>query len=173
MKRSSVSEAESNAKRYEKAAAKTREVIRVFPDYAGTVVWFQGPVPYEETGLSQRLIDDMEDWEAAYYASLDELHSFASKRAESIHVTRGLTIARALSDEIGDLLPIEADGIGGAKTRLLTPGFGTNPQARTSFATMLAEAKANDADIAATLRSGGRFEWVAYRPGDGQNSRTV
>ncbi len=157
-----VSRPESNARRFEKSAAATREAIRVFPDYADTVIWYRGPVPYEDTRLSEGLVADMEDWEANYHASLDESYSFESRRAESDHITRGLEIAMALSEEIGDILPVEADAIGGLKTRLLTPGMGTNPEARASFAEMRTEAKQEDARIAAMLRSGAKFDLRPY-----------
>ncbi|MCU1479853.1 MAG: hypothetical protein JWQ19_639 [Subtercola sp.] len=49
-------------------------VVRVFPDYAETVLWFApGPVSYEESHLTDTLVAEMIEWEAAYYASLTEL----------------------------------------------------------------------------------------------------
>lgn len=154
---------EADARRSEKAAAKVREAVRVFPDYANTVIWYaRGPVPYEETGLSLDLIGAMDEWETAYYASLDESYSFASPQAESDHVTRGLVIAKGLSEEIGDILPVEADAIGGGKTHLLTPGAGTNPEARASFAEMRADAEAEAARVAAMLRTGAKFDLRAH-----------
>ena len=163
MKSNGTPAAESRARRFEESAQASREAIRIFPDYAGSVIWYDmiGPVPYEETHLSTDLIADMEEWEANYYRSVSDHYSFKSKRAEREHITRGLEVARALSEEIGDVLPVEADEIGGGKTRFLTPGFGTNPEARASFAAMLAEAEAEDARVAAKLRSGARFD---YRP---------
>jgi hypothetical protein len=151
---------EAKARRFEKAAAKSREAVRVFPDYANSVIWYDmvGPVPYEETHLSAGLIDDMEAWEAKYYAILDESYEFASRQLESDHITQGLVIARALSEEIGDVLPVEADVLGGGKTHFLTPGAGTNTEARAAFLEMRTEAEEHDAGIAAMLRSGARFD---------------
>jgi len=34
-------------------------VVRLFPDYAGSVLWFPNPVPYEETLLDAHLITDL------------------------------------------------------------------------------------------------------------------
>jgi hypothetical protein len=106
----------------------------------------------------------MERWESEYYESLNSWSEFVSRPAESAHVARGLELARELSEEIGDILPVEADSVGGGKTRLLTPGSGTNHEARNCFARMLADAETEDALIAADLRSGARFEWRPYRP---------
>lgn len=161
MKKDGTPSAESRARRFEKAAKASRGAIRLFPDYAGSVIWYDmfGPVPYEDTHLSTALIADMEEWEARYYSSPTESDSFKSKRVEREHVTRGLKIGRALSEEIGDILPVEVDEIRGGKTRFLTPGAGTNPAARASFLAMRAQAEAEDASFAAALRQGARFEW--------------
>jgi len=157
--RGRASDPESNARRFEETAAATREVVRVFPGYADTVIWYQGPVPYAETGLSSRLIAEMEQWESRYYKSIGRSHELMSA-----HLARGLELARALSEEIGDILPVETDEAGGGTTRLLTPGPGTNPEARNFFTGMLADAEAEDARIAVDLRSGAQFEWRPYRP---------
>ncbi len=160
MKGDKLPAAESHARRFEEAAATSREAIRVFPDHADSVIWYDmvGPVPYKDTHLSAGLIADMEEWEAKYYPSLTESYSFKSRRAESDHITRGLEIGRALSEEIGDILPVETDAIEGGKTRFLTPGAGTNPAARASFQDMRTEAEEHDASIAAMLRAGAKFD---------------
>jgi hypothetical protein len=158
MKRDSLTAAEQNARRFEEAAERTRSAIRVFPDYADTVIWFRGPVPYELTALTPRLIRGLEEWESRYYESIDDSYEFVSGRAESAHITTGLELARRLSEEIGDVLPVEVDERGGGKAHFLTPGRGTNPDAQDAFARMLADAESEDARIAAQLRSGATFD---------------
>ena len=37
-------------------------VVRLFPDYAGSVIWFPGPVSYDETQLDSQLIADLQTW---------------------------------------------------------------------------------------------------------------
>jgi hypothetical protein len=53
-----------------------RSVLRVFPDYAGTVLWFvSDPVRYERAQLTPQLEADLNAWETRYYGGLTpELH---------------------------------------------------------------------------------------------------
>lgn len=44
--------------------------MRIYPDYAGTVLWFHEPIPYANSGLSAGLVARMKDWEESYYLSL-------------------------------------------------------------------------------------------------------
>lgn len=47
-----------------------RPTVRMFPDYADTVLWFEGPVDYDLTGLTPDLLHDLTAWEQSYYDSL-------------------------------------------------------------------------------------------------------
>src|SRR5699024_821144 len=47
--------------------------IRMFPDYADTVLWFgDGPVEYSDTGLTAALIDALQRWEQTFYESRND-----------------------------------------------------------------------------------------------------
>ena len=57
--------------------------MRMFPDYAGTVLWYGGgPVDYEEAHLPAGLVAYLEAWEASYYAGLDEAMEWRSRDLE-------------------------------------------------------------------------------------------
>lgn len=43
--------------------------VRVFPDYANSVIWFSDPFPYHESHLSKSLVTRLDRWEASYYSS--------------------------------------------------------------------------------------------------------
>ncbi|MGN6204491.1 hypothetical protein [Humibacter sp.] len=46
--------------------------VRVFPDYAGTIIWFtMGPFDYDSARIPQDLRVAMQEWEETYYAGLD------------------------------------------------------------------------------------------------------
>ncbi len=46
-------------------------VVRIFPDYATTVIWFFFPVDYDRAGLDSELITAMSAWERSYCEGLD------------------------------------------------------------------------------------------------------
>lgn len=82
-------------------------IVRVFPDYADTVIWFSEPMPYPETGLSDGLIAQLSSWEASYYANLDEDFQWLSLSALHQFSSEGLELARAVATEIGPEFEVE------------------------------------------------------------------
>jgi hypothetical protein len=104
------------------------DVVRVFPDHAGSVIWFSEPLPYRETRLTQDLVALLEDWEGQYYAALDpdlrwrpsvSLHDFSA---------RGLDLARAVSTELGPSFAVEYRSF---EDREALPGFAASIRPRT------------------------------------------
>jgi len=69
-------------------------VVRLFPDYAESVIWFDSPVSYEESRLDARLITDLQMWEASYYAGLTSGYSWRTAGLETRFRTEGARLAR-------------------------------------------------------------------------------
>ena len=82
-------------------------VVRLFPDYAGTVIWFIGPIAYGETRLDAGLVADLQAWEASYYAGLTSDYSWRSPDVEAHFNKLGAGLARRLADQIGDQFQVQ------------------------------------------------------------------
>lgn len=78
-----------------------RLIVRVFPDYAGTVLWSGGAVGYEEAHLSQELEDDLQAWESFYRSRLDPDRATHASQDEYDFAVTGRALAGRLSDELG------------------------------------------------------------------------
>ena len=76
-------------------------VVRLFPDYAGTVIWFIGPIAYGETRLDAGLVADLQAWEASYYAGLTSDYSWRSPDVEAHFNKLGAGLARRLPTRSG------------------------------------------------------------------------
>jgi hypothetical protein len=111
-------------------------IVRVFPDYASSVIWFSDPVRYDETRLSGSLIARLVEWEASYYSdltddlkwrSLDLMHQFSSE---------GLELARAVAHEIGPEFEVEYRSFENVRATALfrSEEPASNPPARDAFA---------------------------------------
>ena len=149
-----------------------RSVVRVFPDYADTVLWFApGPVSYEDAHLSPELTRDMQAWEEFFYANSDGLgtwHTFSAKTYDA----EGLRLCERLADEVGDVVGVEyrSDRKGVKKVLLRGVGHGTNSEARAAFEAMIQESERQDAYFAQLRAEGHTFRWVAYKPAEGDKS---
>jgi hypothetical protein len=129
------------------------DVVRVFPDHAGSVIWFSEPLPYADTRLTLNLVAQLEDWEAQYYAALDadlrwrpsvSLHDFSA---------RGLELARGVSGELGPRLEVEYRSFEDreAVARLRCEHPATNPAAEAAFLERADRARADWAEARARL----------------------
>ncbi|MFB2557046.1 hypothetical protein [Herbiconiux liangxiaofengii] len=128
------------------------DVVRVFPDYAGSVIWFSEPLPYPETRLMPDLIALLQDWEGQYYAALDDdLHWRASVSLQDFS-TRGLELARAVSVELDPRLAVEYRSFEDPKAiaRLRSEHPATNPAAEAAFLDRADRARAEWAETRAS-----------------------
>ncbi len=143
-----------------------RTVVRVFPDYAGTVLWFVGgPVDYADAKLSDSLAAAMQAWEESYYRSLDDDLKWRSPGTEEHHAAEGLRLARLLADELGDAFEVEVWAEGAKeKIRILGLHPGSNPAAVAAFRGWAAESEAEDERVRQLRDSGVTFGWTAYSP---------
>ncbi len=148
------------------AGAYLRTVVRVFPDYANTVLWFVGgPVDYADAKVTDSLAADMRAWEESYYESLNDAMAWRSLELEGRHAAEGLRLARLLADELGDAFEVEVWAEGAKeKVRILGQHPGSNPAAVAAFRGRAAESDAEDERIRQLRGSGATFGWTAYTP---------
>ena len=95
------------------APYKQSEVVRMFPDCAGTVLWYGGgPVGYEDAHLPAGLVADLQAWEASYEDGLDDEMEWRSRDLEKAHAVRGAELARRVAKALGSAFVIQGDGGG-------------------------------------------------------------
>lgn len=117
------------------ASARRPEIIRMFPDYADTVLWLDGPIDYGDTGLSTGLIVELQAWEQLFYDSLNRNYDFRSRGLEARFTREGIHLAELISTEIGSGHIIEYLGAQSLNHPVLfqCPGTAANPAAATCF----------------------------------------
>ncbi|GIT80627.1 hypothetical protein LLS1_22960 [Leifsonia sp. LS1] len=136
-------------------------VVRVFPDYADSVIWFSpGPVAYEDAHISPELARDLQTWEDRYYMILDDHHEVREEFSAAFDAD-GLSLAGRLSDELGDAFAVEYLSTGGDRTTLRRDHPGSNPVAVAAFARMAERTRADHDRIVEAQRNGVVFRWVA------------
>lgn len=142
-------------------------VVRLFPDYAESVIWFSGPVAYEQTRLDADLVADLRAWDASYYAGLTD-HEWSSPELAARHLRAGARLARRVADQIGDAFEVEHD-LGSTHRRVRAAGPACNPAAAAAFHEMAERARAEWAALREVVeharRSGETLAWSA-EPGD-------
>jgi hypothetical protein len=140
-------------------------VVRLFPDYAGSVIWFSTPVPYEETGLDPQLTDDLQAWDASYYAGLDSGYDWRTPKLEARFLAEGARLARRLADQIGDDFQVEHD-LGESRRRVRGAGPARNPEPAAAFHRLADAAREEWAQLRQAVdraaKDGHTLEWRAY-----------
>ncbi|WP_378148083.1 hypothetical protein ACFJGV_07725 [Cnuibacter sp. UC19_7] len=111
-------------------------IVRIYPDYADTVIWFSDPFPYEETGLTAELIERLSAWESTYYAAMTERFEWDARFSLHEFDHTGLDLAHAVADEIGPDFEVEYRSFEnhGAVATLRAEAPAANPSARDAFA---------------------------------------
>ncbi len=145
------------------ASARNPEIIRMFPDYADTVLWVDGPVDYADTGLSTELVEDLQAWEQSYYDGLNRDYDFRSRGLELKFILEGVRLAKLVSAEIGSGHLVEYLGAKSLNRPALVrcPGTASNPVAAKCFDDLV-EAKLQSAqDMREMLKDG---PYYAYAP---------
>ncbi|GAB3809015.1 hypothetical protein GCM10028798_36110 [Humibacter antri] len=80
--------------------------VRVFPDYAGTIIWFAiGPFDYDSAHIPQDLRVAMQEWEETYYAGLDSPN--ATPELVASYDSEGVHLAEQLSQVVGQEFAVE------------------------------------------------------------------
>ena len=142
------------------APYKRSDVVRMFPDYAGTVLWYGGgPVDYEDAHLPAGLVADLEAWEALYYAGLDEAMEWRSRDLERAYAAQGAELARRVAEALGSAFVIKGDG-----GKACSDGPPTSPEAAAAFTALADEEEAEYNERARMVAGGAELSWSAYPP---------
>jgi hypothetical protein len=141
-----------------------RPAVRVFPDYAGTVIWFIcGPIDYDDACLTSALVLDMQAWEQKYYANLTDEYVWREGFDAEEYIADGIQLAQRLANEIGDILSVEL--ITDMRTiTLFGEGNGTNPRARAAFLLMAEESLPEGPSLKLATRDGVEVtQWATWQ----------
>ncbi len=139
-------------------------VVRLFSDYADSVIWFSGPVAYEDTWLEHDLVADLRSWDATYYAGLTSDHEWRSPDAACRYHRAGARLARRVAEQIGDDFQVQYDQ-GDTHRRARAAGRARNEQAASAFHEMAEQARVEWARMREVVerakRNGETLYWSA------------
>jgi hypothetical protein len=129
------------------------DIVRVFPDYADSVIWFSDPMPYPETHLTVDLVTRLTDWETSYYSGLTDEFEWRSPDALHSFSAEGLELARAISEEIGSGFEVEYRSFenSDAVASLRSEHPAANPAAEAAFTARAERARADWSALRARL----------------------
>ena len=82
-------------------------VVRLFPDYAGSVLWFPHPVDYALTRLDGGLVTDLIRWEIDYYDGLDADCRWRTPAHATAFTADGVALALRLALQLGSGFDVE------------------------------------------------------------------
>ncbi|ASN39732.1 hypothetical protein [Paeniglutamicibacter terrestris] len=147
-------------------------VIRMFVDYADTVLWLDGPIDYADTALSVELVAALRAWERDFYASLNGDHEFRTAGLALVHSAEGQRLAQRVAREVGHGFVIDRQGENRpASIRLLRSDHpATNPEAARCFTALCAAAQKQVDELTAMAQKGGLY-FSAPRTGEEFPSR--
>lgn len=142
-------------------------VIRIFPDYAESVIWFAiGPVSYNDAKISSQLRSDMEAWEDFYYAAQTEDFRWRRPEGREWFNAEGRRLAERLAGEVGSRFEVEVRVYRNKKVRVNSKAEPTNPEAAEAFETIARELREFEERIERETRAGSNFRWFAYGPAE-------
>lgn len=140
--------------------------IRMFPDYAHTVLRVGTPILYRDTGLSNDLVAQLKEWEEFYYDSLDSGFSWVPESAARTFTGEGERLARMVAAEVGPQFDVEfssyEDGAETVHVRAEHPA--QNPAAETAFTRLFDEEDAERREAEERRRNNPGGNWIAYAP---------
>lgn len=145
----------------------TPTTVRMFPDYADTVLWLVFPVDYEDSGLSPELISQLDGWEQSYYEALDADFNWKSAEDARAFTQTGIDLAGQLANELGEEFVVEF-----ASYETAAPTYtvhsrrrADNKGASTAFSTIAAQLEAEQERVTQLVAEAGpNAEWTAYAP---------
>lgn len=143
------------------------KILRMFPDYADTVLWINDPIDYVHTGLSTALIEELNSWEQSFYDSLNRNYEFASRGLEEKHTRAGIALAQKVASEIGSDFIVEYDAAASLSepTHYQCPGTASNKHAAASFQKLFKDVRREEKRMAKIMKNGPLY---AYAPLSGQ-----
>jgi hypothetical protein len=142
-------------------------LIRIFPDYADSVIWFIiGPLSYDESGVSKTLRHDMEAWETHYYETMGSDYSWRSREDQDYHAAEGRRLAECLSVEVGRAFEVEYFDQRDRKLRVSSDRPAANEAAEAAFTRVGAWHRSLIERIEREAEAGASFGWFASYPHD-------
>lgn len=142
-------------------------MIRIFPDFADSVMWFIiGTVSYDESCISETLRHDLEAWESHYYEAMGSDLVWRSRDGEKHHAAEGRRLAGALSVEVGHAFEVEYFDEGDRKVRVRSGEPATNERAARAFDRIRAAHLELVARITREAEAGADFGWFADDPNE-------
>lgn len=152
--------------------SRRRRTVRMFPDYADTVLWCGGPVPYSMSGLSRKLVRDLVAWEQFYYDALRADLVWKSAELSRDFTQQGDRLAARLAQELGEGYEVEFRSYEpGVPARICREsGAARNPCAVTAFDRIVRElgCDADESESSATEHPDADRKWSAYAPRSGK-----
>ncbi|HJX78732.1 hypothetical protein [Glutamicibacter sp.] len=143
--------------------------VRLFPDYADTVLWFTEPIDYATAQLSPALTHELSQWEQSYYDGLNRDFEWKSPSLAHRFGAEGERLAQRVADELGDRFEIEllafVEDVPERKFRASGPAL--NPHAAKVFNALAIEIKEFEEEVLRAqeaTRRGENTEWYAYAP---------
>ncbi|MGO2038289.1 MAG: hypothetical protein ACTH2U_17590 [Brevibacterium sp.] len=104
--------------------------LRMFPDYAHSVLWLYDPLRYERIGLSPVLADDLDRWEQSYYDSLTADFEWIDPNAPRQLDEEGEVLGRRVAEEFGNDFTVEVSSFRLDRKRLYRSSTAAaNPEA--------------------------------------------
>ncbi len=145
-----------------------RPTVRIFPDYAGTVLWFRDPVVYDLAQLSDVLVHDLSRWEQSYYDALTPDFGWKSANLARRFTTEGNRLAQCVADEVGDGYEIEfasyEEDVPTRRFRGKGPALNLRASAAFDALAVAVKAKKEEASRARAARREENPGWFAYSP---------
>lgn len=147
----------------------TPSTVRMFPDYADTVLWFNEPINYDTAMLSGTLTRELSKWEQSYYVGLNRDYEWKSAGLARKFGTEGERLAQRVADELGDKFEIElvTSAVDRPKRKFRGIGPALNPGAATVFDSLAIELNEFEEDVSLAreaTRRGENTGWYAYAP---------
>lgn len=139
-------------------------VVRLFSDYADSVICFSGPVAYEDTRLEHDLVVDLRSWDATYYAGLTFDDEWRSPDLAGRYYRAGARLARRVAEQTDDDFQVQYDQ-GDTHRRVRAAGPARNEEAASAFHDMAEHARAECAQMREVVerakRNGDTLYWSA------------
>lgn len=154
-------------------------LIRIFPDFADSVIWFViGTVSYEESRVSADLRRDMEAWQAHYEETMGNTFVWRSREDHAYHAAEGRRLAERLAAEVGQDFKVEYFDVRDRKVQVRSSRPATNKAAAQALSTVATSHREFDERIEREAEEGASFGWFANCPNgeigkhdDGQTDR--
>ncbi len=128
-------------------------VVRLFSDYAESVIWAPHPIDYADLGLDGELTEELRAWDAAYYAGLDD-YEWKDPAARAAHTAEARRLGRRLAGVLGDEFLVKTDG-----GDFRSPHPARSPVCAAVLRRVDDEIRAQRQEIERLRAGGARLEW--------------